>query len=87
MACLGELIRLGHARDSGDLGHVCGADGQDNGAGVPSDLVGCDGEEVLAVDGNALDFTVVEVLKGFVANKIRAQSIPSGDVLAVIFEE
>jgi hypothetical protein len=68
VACLGELICLGHAGDSGDLGHICWTDGQDDGAGVPSDLVGRDGEEVLTVDGDALDLAVVEVLEGFMAD-------------------
>lgn len=87
MARLREFIRIRHARDAGDLGYVCWTDGQDDGASVPSDLVGCDGEEILAVDGDTFDFAVVEVLKSFVADEIRSQSVPSGNVLAMVFEE
>jgi hypothetical protein len=72
MTRLREALTVRHRRETWNLGHVCGTDGQHNCACVATDFVGCYSEELLAVNGNAFDFAVVEMLKGFLADDVGA---------------
>jgi hypothetical protein len=72
VACLREILDVRHGREAGDLGHVCRTNSQHDCAGVATCFVGCYSEELLAVDGDALNFAVVEMLQGFLADDIGA---------------
>ncbi|KAI6750862.1 hypothetical protein HG530_014312 [Fusarium avenaceum] len=72
VACLREVLNVRHGREAGDLGYVCRTDGQHDCTGEATDFVGCYSEELLAVNGDAFDFSVVEMLQGFLADDVGA---------------
>jgi hypothetical protein len=71
----------GYLRDDGS---VARSNGKHHCLGVSAGRVTCDGEELLVVDGDSPDDSVVNVLDGLVMKDVLVKSVSVGDFLAVL---